>query len=211
MPSTRKRKAKERRSRQVDIMSDLENVDVMVGSYSRNDEGNDQSENELKLDSESSSLQRNSNITGEDFRSLLTNSRENSEITIETTRLINEEISNQMSRRLNEIKISLNSQIQDAITTAIASSVLPSIQKTLEMHERANFTIVDQGSAGLHPCLRTANSTMEDQRSSGLQPSPEAEMHRKRGKIVPESFLKKKLLKKIGEKNYRKKSQYRKN
>ena len=94
MPSTRKQKAKEKRSRQLDIMSDVENVDVMLRSYSRNDEGDDQSENELNLDSESSRPQGNSNKTGEDFRSLLTNSRENSEITIETTRLIIEEISN---------------------------------------------------------------------------------------------------------------------
>ena len=80
-----------------------------------------------------------------------------------------------MSRRLNEVKTSLTSQIQEAILTAIASSVLPSIQITLEMHGRANFTMVDRGSAGLHPGLRTANSTMEDQSSSGLQRSPEAE------------------------------------
>ena len=93
MPSTRKQKAKERRSRQLDIMSDVGNVDVMLGSYSGNIEGNDHSENELNLDSESGRLQRNSNVTGEAFRSLLTNSRENSEITIETTRLINDEIS----------------------------------------------------------------------------------------------------------------------
>ena len=115
MPSTRKQKAKERRPRQLDIMSDAENVDIMLGSYSGNVEGNDQSENEMHLDSESSRPQRNSNTTGEDFRSLLTNSRENSEITIETTRLINEEITNQMSRKLNEIKMSRNSQIQNAI------------------------------------------------------------------------------------------------
>ena len=98
-------------------MSDVENVYVMLGSYSRNDERNDQSKNELNLDPESSRPQRNSNLTGEDFRSLLTISIENSEITIETTRLIDEEISNQMSRRPNEIKTSLDSQIQNAIAT----------------------------------------------------------------------------------------------
>ena len=98
-------------------MSDVENVDVMLGSYSRNNGDDDQSENEIDLDSESSRPQRNSNMTGEDFRSLLTNSRENSEITIEKTRLINEEISSQITRKLNEIRTSLDSQIQDAITT----------------------------------------------------------------------------------------------
>ena len=92
-------------------MSDVENVDVMLGNYSRNDEENDHSENEINLDSESSRPQRTSNVTGEDFRSLLTNSRENSEITIEITRMINEEISNQNSRRTNEVKTSLNFQI----------------------------------------------------------------------------------------------------
>ena len=90
MPSTRRQKTREKRSRQLDIMSDVENVDVMLGSYSGNIEGIDHSENEMNLDSESGRPQRNSNATGEDSRSLLTNSRVNSEITIETTRVINE-------------------------------------------------------------------------------------------------------------------------
>ena len=38
MPSTRKQKAKERRSRQLDIMSNVENVDIMIGSYTRDAE-----------------------------------------------------------------------------------------------------------------------------------------------------------------------------
>ena len=75
MPSTRKQKAKKRRSRQLDIMSDVKNVDVMLGSYSKNIGEDEKSENELNLDSESSRPQRNSKMTGEDFRSLLTNSR----------------------------------------------------------------------------------------------------------------------------------------
>ena len=33
MPSTRKQKAKEKRSRQSDVMSDIENLDVMLGNY----------------------------------------------------------------------------------------------------------------------------------------------------------------------------------
>ena len=53
MPSTRKQKAKERGSRQLDIISDVENVDVMLGSYSGNTEGNDHNESELNLDSAS--------------------------------------------------------------------------------------------------------------------------------------------------------------
>ena len=172
MPSTRKQKAKERRSRQLDIMSDVENVDVMLGSYSGNIEGNDHSENELNLDSESGRLQRNSNVTGEDFRSPLTNSRENSEITIETTRLINDEISSQLSRKLNEIKTSLNSQIQNAISAAITNTVLPSIQNTLNM--QPNFNIVDPRSNEPHQGLKAACSVSKDLGSSERQRNPEA-------------------------------------
>ena len=174
MPSTRKQKAKERRSRQLDILSVVENVDVMLGSYSTiNHQDDDRSETEINLDSESSRPQRASNVTGEDSRSLLTNSRENSDITIETNRLINEEISNQMSRRLNEIKTSLNSQIQNAITAAITDTVLPSIQNVLELQGRPNFTMVDRASNGPHPDPRTGNSTVEDQKSSGRQRNTE--------------------------------------
>ena len=189
MPSTRKRKGKERRSRQLDIMSDVENVDLMLGSYSRNNGEEDQSENELNLDSESSRPQRNSNMTGEDLRSLLTNSRENSEITIETARLINEEISSQMARKLNEIRTSLNSQIQDAITTAITSTVLPSIQNTLNMQGRTNSTVVDRESNGLHLGPETPNYTVEDQRSTGLQWNPEAENGQKTWNKRPKTCL----------------------
>ena len=187
MPSTRKQKAKERRSRQLDKMPDVENVDVMLGNYSRNDQENDYSENEMNLDSESSRPQRASNVTVENFRSLLTNSRENSEITVETTRLINEEVSNQMTTKLNEIKTSVNSQIRDAITAAITSTVLPPIQNTLDMQGRANFTVVDRASNGLHQGLKMTNYTVEDLRSSELQRNPEAENSQKTWDKRPET------------------------
>ena len=91
MPSTRKQKAKERRSRQLDMLSDVENVDILLGSYSREDKDNNADETEAYLDSGSNRPQQSSNVIGEDFRSLLnTNSRENSEITIDTTRMISE-------------------------------------------------------------------------------------------------------------------------
>ena len=89
MPSTRKQKAKERLSRQLDIMSDVENVDIMLRNYSRDNERNYQIEKELNPDSESSRPQQSFNLVGEDFRSLLiTKIRENSETTVETTRMI---------------------------------------------------------------------------------------------------------------------------
>ena len=42
MPSTRKQKAREKRSRQSDVMSDIENLDVMLGNYQENDQVRDE-------------------------------------------------------------------------------------------------------------------------------------------------------------------------
>ena len=115
-------------------------------------------------------------MIGKDFRSLLnTNSRENSEITIETTRIISEEVSNQMSRKLNEIKNSLNFQTQDAISNAITAKISPSIQNTLETQGRMNCTTMDRGSIGLHDTPKAANFTRGDRKSSGLQRNSEVE------------------------------------
>ena len=176
MPSTRKQKAKERRSRQLEMLSDVENVDIMLGSYSREDEDNNASENEANLDSGSSRPQQSSNTLGEDFRSLFNaNSRENSEITIETTRLINEEISNQMSRKLNEIKDSLSNQIQDAISSAITEQILPSIQNTLQIQGKSKRNTMDQRSIERQERVKVTGSFSRDKRSAERQRNPEVD------------------------------------
>ena len=85
--------------------------------------------------------------------------------------LINEEISNQMSRKLNEIKNSLDFQIQNAIT----EKILPSIQNRLVLQGRTNCTMVDRGSTRLHDSPKSTNFITGDRRSSELQRSPEVE------------------------------------
>ena len=108
----------------------------MLGSYAKNNDRISQSDDDMNLDSESNRSQQNSNLVDEDFRSLLnTNSTKNSEMTIKTTRMISVVIENQVTRRLNDIKSSLNSQIQDAIETAITDKILPCIQNALECRE----------------------------------------------------------------------------
>ena len=47
MPSTRKQKAKEKKSKQLDVMSDLENMDLMLGAYSRNVLGSSQDDRDI--------------------------------------------------------------------------------------------------------------------------------------------------------------------
>ena len=50
MPSTRKQKAREKRARQSDVMSDVENLDVRLAIYTRNELGEqgDNSEKEME-------------------------------------------------------------------------------------------------------------------------------------------------------------------
>ena len=108
-------------------MSDLENVDKMLGDYPKDELKSQLEEGETERDFESNGLQT-ANLISEDFRSLInTNRRENSEVTIGTTRLINNEITSQVKRKLDEIGSDLNTQILEAIISAIAERVLPSI------------------------------------------------------------------------------------
>ena len=88
MPSTRKLKAKEKRSRQSDVTSDLENRNVMLGNYPGNP-----SDEELNENIEMTYMDRSC----EDFRSLLiTEGRTVKEVTVDTSRFISTEISQQV-------------------------------------------------------------------------------------------------------------------
>ena len=51
-------------------------------------------------------------------------------MTIETTGMIKDEITNQVTRNLDEIKSGPNSQILETRNTATAEKVLPTIQNT---------------------------------------------------------------------------------
>ena len=59
MASTRKQKARGKRSRLSDVMSDLENVDIMLDSYSRGELKNHQNEDDIEVELEYDRLQRN--------------------------------------------------------------------------------------------------------------------------------------------------------
>ena len=131
-------------------MSDLEKVDIMLGNYSRNELDSQLGERETEFDRESNGLQA-ANTISEDFRSLInSNSRENSEITIETARLINNEITSQVTRKLDEIRSDLNTQILEVINSAITEKVLPSIQKVLGVQNPESDAIRDSQSGRLN-------------------------------------------------------------
>ena len=152
MPSTRKQKAKEKRSRQSDVMSDIENLDVMLGNYANGDSRGQDTVDQLEVDPESSRRQQGFDQEESNYRYLLkTNLSENSEITAETNRAISSEISSQKSRKLEELKSGLNSHILEVINSAIDEKILPSIENVIANKRETKNTKWDLRSDGRHP------------------------------------------------------------
>ena len=171
MPSTRKQKAKERRSRQSDIMSDIEKLDVMLGSYQRDISLAQNENDEGEIDLRSTRHEENANQNESDSRSYLnTNLSENSCLTVETRRAISSEISSQMSRKFEEMQSSLNSQILDVINTSIDTRVLPSNKNAVRRQNSAKNTSLDLRSDGLHQDNAAQENSQKDFRSNRLHP-----------------------------------------
>ena len=165
MPSTRKQKAKEKRSRHSDVMSDIENLDVMLGNYTNSEIRGQEAVDQIEIDPESRGRQQDLDQNEPNYRSLLTtNLSENSEITVETSRMINSEISSQMSRKIEEMKSDLNSHILEVINSAIEERILPSIENVIAGSREVKNTKWDLRSDGRHPdrnIQMTQNSDLE--------------------------------------------------
>ena len=71
MPSTRKQNAREKRSRQSEVMSDIENLDVMPGNIQGNDQVGEENVSDADFDLGSRRHQGEENLVGGNFRSLL--------------------------------------------------------------------------------------------------------------------------------------------
>ena len=169
MPSTRKQKAREKRSRQSDVMSDIENLDVMLGNYQESDQVRDENISNTDFHLESRRPQREINSISGNFRSgLNTNTSENSETSAETSRAINSEISSQMSRKLEEIRSDLYSHILNAIDSANEEKMIPSIRNALESQNSTEITNLDLRSDGQHPSTFNQIRPQRDLRSVGL-------------------------------------------
>ena len=139
----------EKRSRQSDVMSDLEKMNVMLGNSPENQSDVDLNEN-VEVDSRSNGTRTDMVRNCEDFRTLLTSEdRNRCGTTMETNRLISEEISYQMNRKMDELKRNLDTQITESINSAIHDSILPSIQNSLSGQNSGLGTNVDSRSSRL--------------------------------------------------------------
>ena len=152
-------------------MSDIENLDVMLGSYQRDNSKIQDRTSENGIDLGSNGREDSSNQNENNYRSYLnTNLSENSCLTVETSRAISSEISSQMSRKFEELQSSLNSQILDVINTAIDTRVLPSIKNAVRIHNSAKNTSLDLRSHGLHQDNAAQGNSQKDLRSNRLHP-----------------------------------------
>ena len=127
MPSTRRQKAKARRSREMDMLSDYDNLDVMLGN-----ENNIPIERELAeaIDQSSAHGDDDTNVYHEnEFRDYL---HENEPLRQNEVRQSFEAFSSEFNLRLSQEMESMmslmHSQINRAISTAIAERVIPEIQ-----------------------------------------------------------------------------------
>ena len=155
MPSTRKQRAKERRSREVDLMSDAETLDISLGSHSRNEPENNSVDENDEMDRESDRTRHDMAQNSEDFRSLLnSNNKENSESTVETMRLVSSEISKQM----DGLRKDLNLLIVESINSVINEKVLPDIRNTMENRNPVSRDEKDRRSSRLNRTAEEENT-----------------------------------------------------
>ena len=159
MPSTRRQKAKARKSREMDMMSDIENLDVMLGN------GNEISiERELADAIEQSSSQggyETNEFHEANYRNFV---QENEPLGQNDVRRSFETFSNEFnlrsSQEMDSMMTMVHNQINRAISTAISERVIPEIQNIVSSMSSSGNRDTE---ASLSP-----NSQENRENSSGL-------------------------------------------
>ena len=140
MPTTRKQK-KARRSREAEMLSDIENLDIMLGGnhFDRNERsesmysnqaGRPESLFEDELENENENEFPNPGNNGPSPNTELGQNsiRESSSVAINR---LSSELNSRISREMDEMMNSVSVQIQRAINEAISSQILPQIQNAV--------------------------------------------------------------------------------
>ena len=140
MPTTRKQK-KTRKSRGLEVLSDIENLDIMLGGNPYNGTERERSLDNNSIERRGSVISNNLDNEGE---SLFSNCRNDEPRTsadfdqnsaeanslAEINRL-SSELNSRISREMDEMMNNVGSQIQRTINEAISSQVLPQIQNII--------------------------------------------------------------------------------
>ena len=127
MPSTRKQKAKARKSREMDMMSDIDNLDVMLGSGNENP-----IERELADAIEQSSVQGDHEANEYQRDNYRIFAQENESLNQNEVRQSFENFTSEFNLRLSQEMDSMlsmvHSQINREINTALSERVIPEFQ-----------------------------------------------------------------------------------
>ena len=140
MPTTRKQK-KARKSRGLEILSDIENLDIMLGENHFNDTRRDESLDRTYIRRQesitSNNLENEEMNLYSDHRNLGVGTSagyDQNSASIDSQAEINKlscELNSRISREMDEMMNSVSSQIQRAISDAIDNQVLPQIQNVV--------------------------------------------------------------------------------
>ena len=160
MPSTRRQRAKARKSRKIDMMSDLDNLDIRLWN------GNDNPiERELASAIEQSSVQGDAEDNIHQRSHYRDFPHENDPLRQNDVRLSFETISNEFNLRLSQEMDSMmfvvHNQIKRAISTAISKRVTPEIQNIV-------ISMSSSGNRGTEASM-SPNSQENRENTSGLR------------------------------------------
>ena len=140
MPTTRKQK-KARKSRGLEMLSDIENLDIMLGENHSSRAERDRSLDNTSVRRHESVISNNFDEAAEnpysDHRS--SNARLNANYGQNSTDMnsqaeinrLSSELNSRISREMDEMMSNVSSQIQRAINEAISTQVLPQIQNVI--------------------------------------------------------------------------------
>ena len=146
MPSTRRQKVKARKSRELDMLSDIENMDILIGNSDTNSierELRNVYDGSVETNRDHDSNERNtqgSSSQANEFRNIhdVHVGRENSDR--DNLETLSSELNDRISREINGLIGTVNVQIQRTVEEAICRQVLPQVQNVLrEVQNRDAF------------------------------------------------------------------------
>ena len=140
MPTTRKQK-KARKSRGLEILSDIENLDIMLGENHFNETESDENLDSASVRSHDSVMSNNleneggssySNHMNSYARTNAVNGQNSADVSSQAEiNKLSSELNSRLSREMDEMMNSVCVQIQRAINDAISNQILPQIQNVI--------------------------------------------------------------------------------
>ena len=171
MPTTRKQK-KARKSREAEMLSDIENLDIMLGGdhFNRNERSESLNSNQARRpgspfgdefeneDEDRSSIARNDELgPNAELGQNSVRGSSNAEIN-----RLSSEINSRIPREMDEMMNSVSVQIQRAISEAISNQVLPQIQNALMADSghmtKERWNVPSERPEGYSEVLRNSDS-----------------------------------------------------